>query len=251
MIFIIAAIAILAVIVIVGIVVSVTQASSPESKGSYGESVVAQILGETVAGEQYVINNLLFEYEAGRSCQIDHVYINKFGIWVIETKNFFGYIQGDEEQREWTQVLPPNNESKTFYNPIKQNATHIDHLSRYLGVKNVFQNVVVFLSRADISDVTASNVYSEDGLSAIKNEETGITLSVDEMEHYYNKLSELKNTAAIGKEEHIYNIARMQAQIQQGICPRCGGKLVLRTGRNGQFYGCSNYPKCKFTKSLD
>jgi len=33
------------------------------------------------------------------------------------------------------------------------------------------------------------------------------------------------------------------------VCPRCDGKLVLRHGRGGKaFYGCSNYPKCKFTK---
>lgn len=32
------------------------------------------------------------------------------------------------------------------------------------------------------------------------------------------------------------------------ICPRCNGKLTLRNGRNGMFYECSNYPKCKFTK---
>ena len=32
-----------------------------------------------------------------------------------------------------------------------------------------------------------------------------------------------------------------------GICPKCGGNLVMRTGKYGTFYGCSNYPKCKFT----
>ena len=31
-------------------------------------------------------------------------------------------------------------------------------------------------------------------------------------------------------------------------CLNCGGKLVIRTGRFGQFTACSNYPKCKFTK---
>jgi len=30
-------------------------------------------------------------------------------------------------------------------------------------------------------------------------------------------------------------------------CPRCGGKLIERKGKFGSFYGCSNYPKCKFT----
>jgi HJR/Mrr/RecB family endonuclease len=30
-------------------------------------------------------------------------------------------------------------------------------------------------------------------------------------------------------------------------CPRCGGAVVERTGKFGAFYGCSNYPKCKYT----
>jgi len=33
-------------------------------------------------------------------------------------------------------------------------------------------------------------------------------------------------------------------------CPECGGKLILRKGKFGEFYGCSNYPRCNFTKKL-
>lgn len=33
------------------------------------------------------------------------------------------------------------------------------------------------------------------------------------------------------------------------ICPMCGGELVERNGRYGPFLGCSNYPKCKFTRN--
>lgn len=38
-------------------------------------------------------------------------------------------------------------------------------------------------------------------------------------------------------------------------CPKCGGLLVVRTARRGprpgsQFYGCSNYPWCKYTRNL-
>ncbi|MDO8668914.1 MAG: type I DNA topoisomerase [Candidatus Buchananbacteria bacterium] len=32
-------------------------------------------------------------------------------------------------------------------------------------------------------------------------------------------------------------------------CPECGSNLVLRTGRYGEFKGCSNYPKCKYIKN--
>lgn len=31
-------------------------------------------------------------------------------------------------------------------------------------------------------------------------------------------------------------------------CPECGGTLIQRKGKYGLFLGCSNYPKCNFTK---
>lgn len=33
-------------------------------------------------------------------------------------------------------------------------------------------------------------------------------------------------------------------------CPKCKNELVVRTGKNGQFLGCSNYPNCKYTKNI-
>lgn len=34
------------------------------------------------------------------------------------------------------------------------------------------------------------------------------------------------------------------------ICPECGGTLQEKYGRNGKFMGCSNFPKCRYTRSL-
>jgi restriction system protein len=36
----------------------------------------------------------------------------------------------------------------------------------------------------------------------------------------------------------------------EDICPECGAKLVKRKGKYGDFLGCSNYPKCKYTRKL-
>ncbi len=32
------------------------------------------------------------------------------------------------------------------------------------------------------------------------------------------------------------------------LCPRCGKPLVLRSGKRGRFWGCSAFPRCRFTK---
>lgn len=246
----VAAIAIIILIIVVSVLRG-RKKHSPKSKGEQGEELVAEALGDTIKGKQYVINNLLFENAEGKSCQIDHIFINKYGIWVIETKNYAGKIYGQENYLEWTQVLAYGNTKNKFYNPIRQNTTHINQLSKYLQVKNIFQNVVVFLDHADISDIVSDNVYSIDRLQDIKNQVTDISLSVEQMKEYYDKLLELKNNVKINVDDHIENIHEMQKQIQQGICPRCGKPLVLRDGENGKFYGCPNFPACKFTKKVD
>jgi DNA topoisomerase-1 len=33
-------------------------------------------------------------------------------------------------------------------------------------------------------------------------------------------------------------------------CPKCGGDIIIRLGRYGKFYSCSNFPKCKYTEAL-
>ena len=35
---------------------------------------------------------------------------------------------------------------------------------------------------------------------------------------------------------------------EDSFCPLCGGMLVERKGKYGTFWGCSNYPKCHYTK---
>lgn len=211
---------------------------------------MARILGNTVAGEQYVINNITFADRQGRSCQIDHIYINRHGIWVIETKNYSWRIYGCDGWREWTQILAYGHERHKLYNPVKQNATHIYMLSKQLRERKVFQNLVVFLADADIANVNSSCVCGIGDLKRRINSDTGTVLSPAQMDGYYKRLSALKENSAISETEHVRNIEVLQNSIRLGICPRCGADLVLRNGNNGKFYGCAKYPKCNFTKNL-
>jgi DNA topoisomerase-1 len=36
-----------------------------------------------------------------------------------------------------------------------------------------------------------------------------------------------------------------------GKCPECGSDLIKRSGRYGEFIGCSGFPKCRFTQSIE
>jgi DNA topoisomerase-1 len=44
---------------------------------------------------------------------------------------------------------------------------------------------------------------------------------------------------------------KIQPQLSSEICSNCKKPMVIRDSRNGQFLGCSGYPECKNTISLD
>lgn len=80
----------------------------------------------------------------------------------------------------------------------------------------------------------------------LKTFDNGVHLSIEEMDMLYNKL--MNSASEMTNKEHIQNIRNTQKELEHNICPRCGGTLILRKGNSGSFYGCSNYPRCKFTK---
>ena len=44
-------------------------------------------------------------------------------------------------------------------------------------------------------------------------------------------------------------MGKLSGSGEEFICPQCGGLLKKRNGKFGVFYGCSNYPQCRFTKN--
>ena len=230
--------------------ISRTETKEPISNkeiGEEGEELVRRVLGESVDGEKQVFNNYKF-ISNGKTVQIDHIFINKNGIFVIETKNYKGEIYGNEEQYEWTQVLAFGNVENKFYNPIKQNKSHIYKLQKFLPKNIDIISIVVFID-ADIEGVDSNNVCNLDDLEEILNLDYGKTITPKQINYVANILRRYQNNV-ITEEEHISNIHKMQEDIENNICPRCGAKLVIRNGDYGEFYGCSNYPKCKFKKKV-
>ncbi len=35
------------------------------------------------------------------------------------------------------------------------------------------------------------------------------------------------------------------------LCPKCGGKMIIKLARNGKFYSCANYPECMGARKMD
>ena len=65
-----------------------------------------------------------------------------------------------------------------------------------------------------------------------------------------------KNNPEVKKrlEEKLSNLRSDRSYKQKydpTICPECGGRMIEKNGRNGRFYGCSNYHLgCRFTRSI-
>ncbi len=228
------------------IVKKITQPIENNIRGKRGERKVDSALNPLIFGRvnHRQINNLILLDERGKSHQIDHVEIRENGIFCIETKNYKGYLFGDEFQDQWTQSLY-NGEKHSLVNPIKQNKSHIYHLNRILGNKYKIHSVIVLVQnnaeRMNIPYVINLNQLKD----YLKNFNDGTHLTNDEMDEIEETL--LSNATKMSNREHVKNIKQTQKELKKGICPRCGGKLVERDGEHGKFIGCSNYPKCKFT----
>lgn len=219
---------------------------SSSGKGTIGEWRVRLKIGRTKPGKQYVLNNYMVLVD-GKSSQIDHIVIRKNGIFVIETKNYSGRIYGNQYQQEWTQVLNYGKVKNKLYNPIKQNATHIYRIKKVIGENIDIISLVVFVQN-NTRYLEAENVIPLWALSKTLRQTTSVTLTPEKMQYIYDKLVESKANLIIDKYEHISVTRQIQADLHAGICPRCGGRLVERKSKFGTFFGCSNYPKCKFIK---
>ena len=102
-------------------------------------------------------------------------------------------------------------------------------------------------------------------------------LTSDKLEEFFSSIINTKYTAdmekqlddiAEGKEDHIkavsdfynkfeplvknayLNMKKPEPEKTGNTCPLCGGELVIRSGSWGEFIGCSNYPKCKYTENI-
>ncbi len=217
------------------------------AKGTIGEQKVSSTLNPLFFGkvDHRQINNLMLVDENEKSHQIDHVEIRENGIFCIETKNYSGWIFGSESQQMWTQTL--YHEKHQFPNPIKQNRSHIYHLSKVLDGKYKINSVIVMVKnnagRIDVPYVVNLN----DLKSYLSNFNDGTHYTTAEMDSIYQTLL-AASREDITRREHISNIHETKNSIHNNICPRCGSDLILREGKYGSFYGCSNYPNCKFTK---
>ena len=251
-----------------------------------------------------ILRNIYVPKDNGETTEIDMLFITQKGIFVIESKNYSGWIFGDEKSLQWTQTLSQRNKIQ-FYNPIWQNRTHMKWLREYLADNTPLFSLIVFSERCELKKI----VVESPDVKVIKRDQLYDTicriwedekdaLSKEQVKEVYVRLQALTHvskavkkahiaaiqekydngffaeTAATGEEEAgdaeenmlaeaaakaleeaVITESDSQAALNAPRCPVCGGILVVRTAKKGAnagntFYGCSNFPKCRYTQNI-
>lgn len=227
------------------------------SPGEEGEYYAAKQLCKLDNSKYFVINDLVFRKQNGLTCQIDHIVVSQSGVFVIETKNIYGYIRGSEKSKLWRSYWKDGRDL-AFDNPVPQNESHITALSERLGAGRQipYYSIIAFTPTAELQ-VTVNNVsvvYWTQLRDLIRShKDTYLTL--DEATTIYDNIIALNITDPEVRKKHGQQANARKVNYEQkantaldnGKCPKCGGNLVKRIGAYGAFYGCSNYPNCKYT----
>ena len=244
---------------ILGLTVVVFILNLPSVKGFFGELSISIWLSFLDGDEYKVINDVMIPSGEGKTAQIDHIVISTYGIFVIETKNYKGWIFGSENSKNWTQVIYKT--KNQFFNPIKQNKGHVKALKELLVefpyIKYI--PIVVFTSNADFKklNVTSDVVYSVRLNRTIK-QYTEKNIALNDIGKIVNIILTANNDDKSARKQHVTRIQENKVNSNRTTgneCPWCGGLLIERQGKYGKFTGCNNYPKCRFVlkqqKSLD
>lgn len=218
-------------------------------QGWFGEKTVSAILS-ALPKEYKPVNDVMLRQNNGKTTQVDHIVVSPYGIFVIETKNYKGYITGSEYGERWTK-----NKKYSFQNPIRQNYGHIKALSELLSLpEDMFISVIVFSIEADVKVKTEKHlIYTVHLRKTIRSYQQR-KLNDAQVDTFVQIIHDANVDSQEVRKEHVQNITRESRErdymIERKICPKCQNILVERNGKYGKFLGCSQYPKCRFTSKL-
>lgn len=131
------------------------------SKGEEGEQLVARILKDLDPLSYRVFHDLYLPRPDGKgTTQIDHVVLSRFGIFVIETKNYDGWIFGGARQKMWTRSIFGRNTQ--FPNPLDQMHLQVVALQTFLRLAERSFHQVIFFVDGDFRTEMPENVLCSD-----------------------------------------------------------------------------------------
>ena len=210
-------------------------------RGEEGEKLVESLLSKDSSFYR-LINNLILLGDNNVSHQIDHIFIRNNGVFVIETKNYYGEIKGNEDDSFWTRSYFVKGKIKTasFHNPLKQNQSHIRIIKRLIGKGYPIYCFVVF-TQNNADKIELFNVCNANDLL---NRINLITIEKEIPNEEIEKINQilLFNEADINNEQHVNKVKeaekdrkeyqkQIRLAIEKKICPNCSKALQIKNGQ--------------------
>ena len=131
------------------------------SKSTAGEKLVAKRLGDLNPELYHIFHDLYLPLADGQGLvQVDHVVVSRFGVFVIETKDFDGWLFGNARQTMWTRSRFGRHAQ--FPNPLLENQRHVHALRALLGLTPRQFHPFVFFVDGDFRSEMPENVICSD-----------------------------------------------------------------------------------------
>lgn len=174
-----------------------------------GEALVSRVLRSHFGPPDYhLMNHVTIRMDDGTT-QVDHILVSKFGVFVIETKDYNGWIFANATEATWTQVL--FRRRFKFQNPIRQNYRHVRAVQGLLDFlpPEAIKSVVVFSGNAEFKTETPQGVITIGDLAEYLRHHTEQVMSLNRLQFCVGRL-ETARLAISGETdvEHIQSLAR-------------------------------------------
>jgi len=186
-------------------------------KGLLGEYMTFRYLRK-LSGYKKFLFNCYIPKEDGTLTEIDLILLHKSGVYVFESKNYGGWIFGNEASRNWTQTFR-NGHKERFLNPIKQNENHIKHLLCFLpGLPaQAVHSVIVFSERCELRKITLTTgrhivIKRNEVLRTVSRRAKTNILSQANIDAIYQRLYPQTQLSAQAKEAHRQRVANITAE---------------------------------------
>ena len=175
-----------------------------------GEALVAETIDRHFKQIHLLVNNLTLPANGGTT-QIDHVIVASTGVFVIETKHYFGWIFGNPQDNQWAQQIYLK--KFRFQNPLRQNYAHIKVLQALFDLpEDHFHSVVVFTGDAQFKTDLGPNVLKIAGLIPFLTAERPALFDERQMAQIVGWIEMKRNRRSVETDEyHINHIRRKVA----------------------------------------
>jgi len=224
-------------------------------KGLWGEALVTFFGWLLLPTKVYQrVHNVTLQTPGGTT-QVDHIFVSRFGIFVVETKNMQGWIFGSERQAQWSQKI--YKKTFKFQNPLRQNYKHVKALEALLDVPaDTIHSVVVFAGNSTFKTPMPANITKEGGyIRYIKSFQTPV-LTEGEVQDAVSQIqsSRMAPTRQTHRQ-HVEHLKARHTSTSERLCPKCGSRMLKRTSKRGasagsQFWGCSEFPACRTIQKI-